>query len=97
MPNAYINLSSQEAVALVNEWFPEIAEQARQCEKHWKTFCKDEQLKMDFGLWWAATINFPTRGSVKTVLHRDWRNVAAGLCAIWVFGGHIRKAEQSSC
>lgn len=45
---------------------------------------------MDFGLWWAATINFPTQGSVKSRLHRDWKNVAAGLCAIWVFGGCVQ-------
>lgn len=42
---------------------------------------------MEFGLWWVATINFPTKGSVKTRLHRDGKNVAAGVCAIWVFGG----------
>lgn len=87
-------LLSQEAVKLVNEWFPEIAERARRCEKHWQTFCKNEDLRMDFGLWWIATVNFPTRGSAKSRLHRDWKNVAAGLCAIWVFGVLVPKAEE---
>ena len=79
-------MSSQEATLLVDKYFPEIAERARQCEEHWAKLPGNEEMKMEFGLWWAATINIPTRGSVKTRLHRDWRNVAGGLCAIWVYG-----------
>lgn len=48
---------------------------------------------MEFGLWWVATLNFPFPASVKSKLHRDWKNVAGGVCAIFAFG----KRSQKPC
>jgi hypothetical protein len=47
---------------------------------------------MEFGLWWVATLNFPFPALVKSALHRDWKNIAGGVCGIFVFGKSIQEA-----
>lgn len=43
-------------------------------------------LRMEFGLFFTMAINVSVGGRVHSILHRDFKNLAVGLCGIFPFG-----------
>jgi hypothetical protein len=71
---------------LMDRYFPAIAKKYRTCDQFWRDTTNNE-VKMEFSLFFCVTINTMIDSPVKTTPHRDFKNVAIGLCALFVQGG----------
>lgn len=80
---------------MLERYFPEIAQRSKQAEGWWKAEAeKDgaEPFQLLFGNFFTATVNATMKGQFADMVivpHADVKNVAAGVCAVFVYGeGH---------
>lgn len=70
---------------LLHRYFPAIAAKYRACDEYWRKTTNGE-VKTLFSLFFCVAINIQVLSRVITVPHRDFKNVAIGLCALFVLG-----------
>lgn len=69
-------------------YFPELASRAAVSNAEWKEKTKGA-VEMMFPYFFSSTLNIPADGKTSTVMskpHRDWKNTAAGMCAVYIYG-----------
>lgn len=68
----------------MGRYFPGVATLCKELDEFWY---KKLGYKMEFGLFYTMAINVDINGErVKSIPHRDARNLAWGVCAIFPFG-----------
>ncbi|KAF9512964.1 hypothetical protein BS47DRAFT_1393708 [Hydnum rufescens UP504] len=70
---------------LLDQYFPVIAAKYRAADEFWRSKTNN-QVTVQFSLFFCVAINATVKSPVKTVPHRDFKNVAIGVCAIFVLG-----------
>jgi hypothetical protein len=77
---------------LLVRYFPAVARRAEDAEAWWQKAAQEdgvEPFKLLFRRFFTATINATMKGQLADMVvvpHLDVKNVAAGLCAVFVFG-----------
>ena len=77
---------------MLERYFPEIAKRSQLAEAWWKGEAeKDgaEPFRLLFGNFFAATVNATMKGQLADMVvipHADVKNVAAGVCALFIYG-----------
>ncbi|KAF9506037.1 hypothetical protein BS47DRAFT_1399871 [Hydnum rufescens UP504] len=70
---------------LLDQYFPAIAAKYRAADRFWRSETGN-RVTLQFSLFFCVAINATVKSPVKTVPHRDFKNVAIGVCAIFVLG-----------
>lgn len=70
---------------LLRTYFPRVAEFYKEVGEFWEKKTHGE-VKMPFGHYFTLAINFPMTREVKSTVHLDKMNFAAGPCGIMPFG-----------
>jgi hypothetical protein len=77
---------------LLERYFPEIARRSKEAEQWWRNAVQDDgtgPFCLLFGNFFAATVNVTMKGQLADMVvipHADVKNVAAGVCGLFVFG-----------
>ncbi|KAF9509697.1 hypothetical protein BS47DRAFT_1365080 [Hydnum rufescens UP504] len=78
------NLIQSILTSMMGMYFPAIAEKYCQCDEYWR--CRTNgMVKAVSSLFFLITINASLSEHVKTWLHSDRKNIAVGICALFIF------------
>lgn len=83
--SAHLLGHSEHINQLLRQYFPGVAARSAACNQYWKDLTGG-RVEMPFGHFFVCCVNFAIDGSVKTLPHKDWKNIAAGLCSIFTYG-----------
>ncbi|KAF9519766.1 hypothetical protein BS47DRAFT_1388017 [Hydnum rufescens UP504] len=70
---------------LLDQYFPVIAAKYRAADRFWRSETGN-RVALQFSLFFCVAINATVKSPIKTVPHRDFKNIAIGVCAIFVLG-----------
>ncbi|KAF9504064.1 hypothetical protein BS47DRAFT_1369056 [Hydnum rufescens UP504] len=70
---------------MMDTYFPAIAKKYRCCDEYWRG-CTNGVIKAISSLFFLVSINASLSEHVKTWPHRNRKNVAIGICTIFIFG-----------
>lgn len=66
-------------------YFPAIAAKYQECNEYWQAR-SGGAIRTIFSLFFMVTVNASLGERVKTFLHRDRKNLAIGVCCLFIFG-----------
>ncbi|KAF9508550.1 hypothetical protein BS47DRAFT_1397703 [Hydnum rufescens UP504] len=70
---------------MMDTYFPAITKKYRCCDEYWRDHT-DGAVKVISSLFFLVSINASLSEHVKTLPHHDRKNIAVGICALFVFG-----------